>query len=141
MNTFICRAGTTEEFKGKEHETATTNEQQKGTDKFHIIDQATNFLERVKGALLNPNNNFASTEDLFSSMGMNQALFELAYKRLANKTTVVMKRSVNSIWVNQFNKHLLRSWNANMDIQFVADAYSCVVYIISYISKAEREMG
>ncbi|KAM7418505.1 hypothetical protein PAMA_015902 [Pampus argenteus] len=28
-----------------------------------------------------------------------------------------------------------------MDIQFVVDAYACVVYIVSYISKAEREMG
>ena len=28
-----------------------------------------------------------------------------------------------------------------MDIQYIVDAYSCVVYIISYISKAEREMG
>ena len=28
-----------------------------------------------------------------------------------------------------------------MDIQYVVDAYACIVYIISYISKAEREMG
>lgn len=28
-----------------------------------------------------------------------------------------------------------------MDIQFVFDAYSCVVYIVSYIPKAEREIG
>ena len=28
-----------------------------------------------------------------------------------------------------------------MDIQYVVDAYACVVYIISYISKAEKEMG
>ena len=35
----------------------------------------------------------------------------------------------------------MRCWNANMDIQFVTDAYACVVYIVSYISKSEREMG
>uniref|UniRef100_A0A9J8C4U4 ATP-dependent DNA helicase n=1 Tax=Cyprinus carpio carpio TaxID=630221 RepID=A0A9J8C4U4_CYPCA len=28
-----------------------------------------------------------------------------------------------------------------MDIQYVTDAYACIVYIISYISKSEREMG
>lgn len=28
-----------------------------------------------------------------------------------------------------------------MDIQYVTDAYSVVVYIISYITKAEQEMG
>lgn len=28
-----------------------------------------------------------------------------------------------------------------MDIQFVLDPFSCIVYIVSYISKSEREMG
>lgn len=28
-----------------------------------------------------------------------------------------------------------------MDIQFVLDPFSCIVYVVSYISKAEREMG
>jgi len=28
-----------------------------------------------------------------------------------------------------------------MDIQYIIDAYACVVYIVSYISKAEREMS
>lgn len=40
--------------------------------------------------------------------------------------------------MNQYNSDLLRCWNANMDIKFVVDAYSCIVYIIS---KAERAMG
>lgn len=28
-----------------------------------------------------------------------------------------------------------------MDIQYVVDANSCIVHIIPYVSKAEREMG
>ncbi len=51
------------------------------------------------------------------------------------------KRSPKDVWVNQYNKHLLRAWQGNMDIQYVTDAYSVVVYIISYITKAEQEMG
>ena len=47
----------------------------------------------------------------------------------------------SDIWINQYNPDLLKYWNANMDIQCITDAYSCVMYIISYISKAEREMG
>lgn len=35
----------------------------------------------------------------------------------------------------------MKCWDANMDIQFVLDPFSCFVYIISYISKSEREMG
>lgn len=66
---------------------------------------------------------------------------EKAHARLSNKTSIVLKRETNALWINQYNKNLLQAWNANMDIQYVIDAYSCVVYIISYISKAEREMG
>lgn len=53
----------------------------------------------------------------------------------------MLKRQVDEIFTNQYNKHLLRAWNANMDIQYILDAFSCVVYIISYISKAEHELG
>lgn len=53
----------------------------------------------------------------------------------------MLKRQVNEVWVNQYSKPLLKCWNSNLDIQYVVDAYACVVYIISYISKAEREMG
>ena len=30
---------------------------------------------------------------------------------------------------------------ANIDIQFVLDAYACVMYVASYIMKTERAMG
>ena len=30
------------------------------------------------------------------------------------------------------------AWRANMDIQFVLDVYACAIYIVSYISKAQR---
>lgn len=52
----------------------------------------------------------------------------------------MLKRQVDKVWINQYNKSLLKCWNANLDIQYVADAYACIVYI-SYISKAEREIG
>lgn len=82
-----------------------------------------------------------STEQLFERIGISQGLMEKAHAKFAGKTSVVLERAPNAIWVNQYNEHLLHAWDANMDIQFVVDAYSCVVYIISYISKAEREMG
>lgn len=52
-----------------------------------------------------------------------------------------MKRNPNEIWTNQYNRCLLKSWDANMDIQHVNDPFSCIVYMISYLSKSEREMG
>ena len=36
---------------------------------------------------------------------------------------------------------MLRAWGANMDIQFILDAYACVMYVTSYMMKSERAMG
>lgn len=82
-----------------------------------------------------------SATSFFESIGITQELFEEAYKTLTKKTSVVLKRRPCDVWVNQYNRDLLRCWNANMDIQFVVDAYSCIVYIVLSISKSEREMG
>ncbi len=102
---------------------------------------ASDILTAIKKALSDENSNYDSVEHLFASLGITQAAFEAAYKRFGRSTHVVLKRQVSEVWVNQYNKHLLKTWNANMDIQYVVNAYACVVYIISYISKAEREMG
>lgn len=72
---------------------------------------------------------------------MTQEDFEKCFSFITKRNTVVLNRQSNEIFTNQYDRHLLRAWNANMDIQFILDAFSCVVYIISYISKAERELG
>ncbi|XP_072565389.1 uncharacterized protein [Paramormyrops kingsleyae] len=102
---------------------------------------ADTMMKKVKDAVLNSEANYDSVDSLFSTIGISQEIFEAAYSRITKKTTIVLKRRPCEVWVNQYNRDLLRCWNANMDIQFVVDAYSCIVYIISYISKAEREMG
>ncbi|XP_034553964.1 uncharacterized protein LOC117823040 isoform X1 [Notolabrus celidotus] len=104
-------------------------------------DHAADILAAVKKALSDENRSFGSLDELFDSLGITQRAFERAYKLFSRNTHVVLKREVNEVWVNQYSKPLLKCWNANMDIQYVVDAYACVVYIVSYISKAEREIG
>ena len=96
-------------------------------------------MTAVKTAILEEK--IDSVQSLFDSDGINQKLFEMAYKCINNTTHIVLKRQLNEVWVNQYNKFGLQCWNANMDIQYVTDAYACIVYIISYISKSERKMG
>ena len=86
-------------------------------------------------------NNDASARDLLLKAGTTQEEFEKYFGFITKRNTVVLKRKANELYINRYDKHLLRSWNANMDIQYVLDAFSCVVYIISYISKSERELG
>ncbi|KAI8496727.1 hypothetical protein Bbelb_253820 [Branchiostoma belcheri] len=82
-----------------------------------------------------------STEDLLKEAKITTAQLCEALNLMATRKQVMLRREPKDMWVNNYNPHLLRAWNANIDIQYVLDAYSCVRYIVSYISKAEREMG
>ena len=101
--------------------------------------EAVNLLASVWDAVLTLET--LCTESLFRKLGIDQLKYEEAHKLLTTRQSVILKRDPSEIWVNQYNPHLLRCWDANMDIQFVLDPFSCIVYIISYISKSEREMG
>lgn len=32
----------------------------------------------------------------------------------------------------------MKAWEANLDVQFVTNVYSCVMYLASYVSKPEK---
>ncbi|XP_062414175.1 uncharacterized protein LOC119206796 [Pungitius pungitius] len=102
---------------------------------------ARKMMTSIKLALSNEEANFGCVAELFEALGINQTTFEAAYNCVSRNTHVVLKRDIDEVWINQYNRNLLKCWDANLDIQYVVNAYACVVYIISYISKAEKEMG
>ncbi|MCG8624396.1 MAG: hypothetical protein MJE68_20685, partial [Proteobacteria bacterium] len=55
--------------------------------------------------------------------------------------SVILKRQPSERNVNCYSPPILRAWQANMDIQYVINAYACVMYIASYVLKAEKGMG
>ncbi|MCG8622659.1 MAG: helitron helicase-like domain-containing protein, partial [Proteobacteria bacterium] len=55
--------------------------------------------------------------------------------------SIVLKRQPSERNVNCYSPSILRAWQANMDIQYVINAYACVMYIASYVLKAEKGMG
>ncbi|KAM9770918.1 uncharacterized protein ACBT44_004668 [Syngnathus typhle] len=59
----------------------------------------------------------------------------------ASSSSVVLKREPKDCWVNNYNRHLLLAWDGNLDIQYILNAYSCIAYICSYISKAEHGLS
>ncbi|XP_026120183.1 LOW QUALITY PROTEIN: uncharacterized protein LOC113099530, partial [Carassius auratus] len=121
--TFITRETNADELKGNGEDTT-----------------ANAIIKKVKTAL-NSDVNFDSVDAFFSSIGINQTMFEKAYNECSKKKSIVLKRNPKDVWVNQYNRDLMRAWQGNMDIQYVTDAFSVVVYILSYITKAEQEMG
>lgn len=80
-------------------------------------------------------------QNILESTKVTYSQFKQCLVYIATRNTEHIKRRVSDIWVNNYNEHLSRAWNANLDIQFVIDSYACVAYILSYISKSETEMG
>ena len=54
---------------------------------------------------------------------------------------VVVKRRVKDIFVNGFNKKIMRLHKANHDLQICIDPYSCAQYICGYLTKNESGMS
>ena len=65
----------------------------------------------------------------------------LAVRSSLNTPTIFFKRNPNELRINNYNPACLLAWRANMDIQYVLDVYGCAMYIVSYISKAQKGMS
>lgn len=51
----------------------------------------------------------------------------------------VTQRNECDQWVNAYNPTLLKTWQANMDIQMVGSQYGAAMYVCMYVSKSEPE--
>lgn len=67
--------------------------------------------------------------------------YYLAIQSSLSSPTIFLKRKPNELRVNNYNSACLSARRANMDIQFVLDVYACAMYIVSYISKAQKGMS
>uniref|UniRef100_A0A671XJ70 ATP-dependent DNA helicase n=1 Tax=Sparus aurata TaxID=8175 RepID=A0A671XJ70_SPAAU len=97
-------------------------------------------LQPVRDLLMDPGASFSSLTDLLCQCNLTYEQYFSAVQRLANNHVVMLRRHPNDCWVNAYNPDLLRAWNANMDIQYVIDDYSCIMYMMSYVAKPEHEM-
>ena len=56
-------------------------------------------------------------------------------------TNIILERDVSDTKTNNFNRHCLQLLHANMDLQYVADPYACIMYVLSYVLKCENGMS
>ena len=62
--------------------------------------------------------------------------------QVSNKGNIVLlKRKPSECMVNNYNGPVMLAWQANMDLQYVLNAYACIMYVASYIMKTDRAMG
>ena len=82
-----------------------------------------------------------SFDQLFINLGVSEEDYILAIRPSLNCPTIFLKRKPNELQVNNYNPACLSAWRANMDVQFILDVYACAMYIVSYISKAQKGMS
>ncbi len=105
-------------------------------------ENATKLVKKVKGFLTSTQDleNY-TVEDVLTACNTNENEYKEALRALCKRDQIILKRSPSEAWINFYNKDLIRFWNGNMDIQYIYNPYACAKYCLSYIAKAEREMG
>ena len=60
---------------------------------------------------------------------------------MSSSNTVILKRDPKDCMVNPYNPDVLDAWDANMDIQYILNVHSCIMYMTGYVTKAEHGMS
>ncbi len=83
----------------------------------------------------------ATLDDVLSQANVVKDEYLQALEVTNSGTVVLLKRTPSEQNVNNYNPSVMLAWQANMDIQYVLNAYVCVMYVASYIMKTEKSMG
>ena len=97
-------------------------------------------LEKVKNRLLEMSKEELKTaklEDILNHVGLSSEVYHNALKIAERGATIILQRSPNEIWVNNYNSQFMKAWTANMDIQFCTDSYAVITYITDYLTKGD----
>jgi hypothetical protein len=107
-----------------------------------IIKEASSIMTSVYEVLMDkdlPDN--ISTEEVLSMAKVKSDDYYKALSVAVKGRKLILPRTPAERCINPYNPTCLYSWQANMDIQYVEDAYACIMYIGAYISKDETGMG
>ena len=78
-------------------------------------------------------------DDQDTNISFGQLLLDLNV--IEESYLLAVRSSLKVLRINNYNPACLNAWRANMDIQYVLDVYACAVYIVNYISKAQKGMS
>ena len=84
---------------------------------------------------------FKSLEQILTELNISYEMYILAVRSTIKKRKIFLKRKLQEIYLNNYMKDLVHVWNANHDIQYLLDPYSCVVYICDYLTKNNKGMS
>ena len=111
----------------------------------YVIERSRTILRKLREVMAKyPEKEFPGMhlDEMLRKSGLNIQTYTEALKHAYKTTTIVLQRHTRQeCRTNPYNKYILEIWKANMDIQFVENAISAVMYVCSYMMKAEKGMG
>ena len=97
----------------------------------HIIEDMKVILrERLDIVLTEANIPGETEEERFENYKEALKISDWGYK-------AILKRDVDEIMINNYNKEFITAWNANMDIQICLDFFAVLTYVTDYTYKDE----
>ena len=109
------------------------------TDTVYI--NTSNVLSKVRKQLFEGGDNDINLDELLKLTNISYAVYKNAVSTSSKGNVIVLKRKPNECKINNYNPAVMSAWQANMDIQYVLNAYACVMYVASYMMKSEKAMG
>ncbi|KAJ8048049.1 hypothetical protein HOLleu_00214 [Holothuria leucospilota] len=108
-----------------------------GDESFSLYKRIKDYLDGLKLA----DEVTTTYKEMLQILDMTEDQYMKAIRWSLTSDKLFLKRLPSEIRVNAYNRLLLETWKANMDIQYVLDAYACAMYIASYISEGQRGMS
>ena len=104
-----------------------------GTDekmRRHIMHLVHERIEEDAGVTLN---------EILESEQISEELYLDCLRSSSHRgTNIILEWDISDTKTNNYNADCLKLWRANMDIQYVADPYACIMYVLSYVMKCEN---
>jgi len=79
--------------------------------------------------------------DLLTQCNITSQDYHRALSITTTSRSFILKRNLSDVNINNYNRSALTAWTANLDVQPILDPYGCVKYVVSYVTKDERNMG
>ncbi|CAF5054955.1 unnamed protein product, partial [Rotaria magnacalcarata] len=99
-----------------------------------------NVIEEL-GKISKDTDNSLTFEEFLEHVNINEGEYIKMIRSKLKKAKVFLKRAPNEIRINAYNSMIMSLHRANMDIQFILDPYSCLMYCVDYINKSENGMS
>ena len=113
-------------------------------DKAHdIINYAKDIIQKVQNFLSStqiPHEDLALA-DLLQKVEIDLDTYIEALQISQKGHRIILQQNPCDIFINECNQDILHLWRGNIDLQYVEDEYSTIMYVCSYMMKSEKAMG